>query len=100
GSGTEVNEKLIDSVLNESFDVKKEAAEYVKLQERKRKYEDLFENFQKATAAKEWSKAGELLNEMEKYTEERDMADLELTRLKLNLKQQDLAAAEATVKRM
>jgi thiol-disulfide isomerase/thioredoxin len=99
GSGTALDEKLIDEILSDKYDLAKAAEEYNKNVARQQKYDEVFEKFQQASAEKQWPKAQELLTEVEKYTLPNEESDVAIVRLKLYLRMQDFAAAEKALKR-
>ncbi len=100
GSPFALKEKLIEDVLAGSFDVAKAAAAYLQGREMKEKADGLWDQFQAAAGAKDWTKAEELLAEVAKVTPEDDMDSLDRTRLQLKLKKEDFAGAEAVAKEM
>lgn len=99
GSGTALDEKLIDEILSEKYDLAKAAEEYNKNVARQQKYDEAFEKFQQAAAEKQWAKAQELLTEVEKYIQPNEQSDLAILRVKLFLRMGDFTAAETALKR-
>jgi thiol-disulfide isomerase/thioredoxin len=95
-----LKEKILDDVLAGNFDASKAAAEFQKKQQREEKTSEVFQNFQKAVEAKEWAKAEEHLNELEKMLDEDERANIDMIRFQMNLKKQDMGAVETVVKRL
>lgn len=96
-----LKEKTIEEILAGTYDVKKAAQEYVRKREAEEKSNALFEDFQKAVTAKQWDQAEGFLKEMEKIetvNDEQEKPDIEMIRLRLNLKREDMGAAEAAAK--
>lgn len=98
GSGTALDEKLIDEILSDKYDIAKAADEYKKDIERQENYDESFEKFQQATADKQWAKAQEALTELEKHIRPSEKSDLAMMRVRLYLKMQDFAGAETAAK--
>jgi thiol-disulfide isomerase/thioredoxin len=98
GSGTEVDEKLIDEILSDKYDLAKAAEDYNKNAERRAKYNEAYEKFQQAIADKQWPKAQESLTELGKHIHPSEKADFAMLRVKLFMKMQDLPGAEAAAK--
>lgn len=99
GSGTALDEKLIDEVLSDKFDLAKAADDYNQNVARQQKYDEAFEKFQQAAAEKKWPQAQELLTELEKHILPNEQPDLAILRVKLYLRMGDFAAAETALKR-
>jgi thiol-disulfide isomerase/thioredoxin len=98
-----LKEKTLEEILAGKYDVKKAAQEYARKKEAEEKSNAAFEEFEKAVTAKEWDKAETSLQAMEKVetvNDEQDRPDIEMMRLKMNLKKEDMAAAEAAAKRL
>jgi thiol-disulfide isomerase/thioredoxin len=95
-----LKEKTLDDVLAGNFDVKKAAADFQRKQEQEEKTSEIWQNFQKAANAKEWDKAEGYLGEMEKLMDEEDRGNLDMIRLQMNLKKDDMPGAEKVAKRL
>jgi thiol-disulfide isomerase/thioredoxin len=95
-----LKEKTLDDVLAGNFDATKAAAEFQKKQEREEETGEVFQKFRKAADAKEWAKAEEHLNELEKMLDEDERANIDMIRLQMNLKKGDMPATETVVKRL
>lgn len=100
GSPFALKEKLLEDVLAGTYDVKKAAADYVKRIEQKDKFDEAWEKFMLAANGRQWDKAEELLTEVAKFTPEEDMDDIDHARLKLKLKREDFAGAEAVANKL
>jgi tetratricopeptide (TPR) repeat protein len=100
GHPMSLQEKTLDEVLAGNFDVKKAAADYAKKKEQDEKMSLAWQDFQKAANAKEWNKAEAYLNDMEKLMDEGDRDNLDMVRLRMNLKKEDMAAAEKVAKKL
>jgi thiol-disulfide isomerase/thioredoxin len=101
GLASQLNEKLIDDVLAEGFDVKKAAAEHARKQEQKDKLDVAFGKFQEAATAQQWDKAEGFLQEMEQALDDPgNRLEIEMVRLRMNLKKGDMAAVETVSKRL
>jgi thiol-disulfide isomerase/thioredoxin len=101
GHPMSLKEQLLEEVLAGNFDVKKAAAEYAQQKEREEKYEAAFKNFQLAAKDKNWEKAENYLQDMEKVmTDEDGRTEVEMVRLRMNLMKGDTATAETVAKRL
>lgn len=100
GHPMSLKEKVLDDVLAGNFDASKAAAEYQKKQEQEEKRGEVFQEFRKAAEAKDWAKADEQLNELEKLVDEEDRGNIDMIRLQMNLKKEDMAATEQVAKRL
>jgi tetratricopeptide (TPR) repeat protein len=95
-----LKEKTLEDVLAGNFDASKAAAEYQKKKDREDEVGAAFQNFRKAADAKEWAKAEEHLNAMEKLMDEDERGNVDMIRLQMNLKKEDMAATEKIATRL
>ena len=101
GLASQLNEKLIDEVLAENFDVKKAAADHARKQDNKDKLDAAFGKFQEAATAQQWDKAEGFLQEMEQAIDDpTNRLEIEMVRLRMNLKRGEMAAVETVAKRL
>jgi thiol-disulfide isomerase/thioredoxin len=100
GHPMSLKEKVLDDVLAGNFDAGKAAAEYQKKKEQEEKTAEIWQNFQKAANDKEWDKAEGYLGEMEQLMDEEDRGNLDMIRLQMNLKKEDMPGAEKIAKRL
>jgi thiol-disulfide isomerase/thioredoxin len=99
GSPLSLKEKLLEDVLAGTYDIKRAAIEYKKQREMQEKYDAAFEEFQKASTAKDWDKAEALLQQMnESAPDEDSRTDADLARFRMNLIRGDLAKVETVAK--
>jgi len=94
GSATIVDDALIESVLNDKIDIKAARADYFMARENKVKIARLQDQVERAAGAKDWAKAEQLMDEIEKLTVKDDLDSLALDRISLALKAKNSAKVE------
>ncbi len=100
GHPMELKDKTLDEILAGTFDVKKAAAEAELKKAKEEKTNAVWQKFQKAAGDKDWTTAEGHLNEMEQLLDEDERGNLDMVRLRFNLRKGDAAGATVVASRL
>jgi len=98
GHPMQLKEEVIEQVLDGKFNVEKAAADYDAEQKTQEKFKPVWTELNRAMMKKDWTTAGERLEEAEKLLPEANRESLALMRFNILIGKKDYAAAYRTAK--